>query len=104
MCDFTHETRLAATEACRHPLVRHGGHPLNRSVLERWWTRGIRGPKGERIVLESRRIGGLRFTSVEAVERFLAALNGEHFDGEQTPSQAKRQHAAAERELEAAGI
>jgi hypothetical protein len=77
MFDPTNETRLTASEACRHRLLRRGNRPLNRSVLERWWKCGLRGPKGGRVKLESFRSGGLRLTTVEAIERFLACLNGQ---------------------------
>lgn len=103
MFDLTRETRLTATEACRHPLMRRGVHPLNRSVLERWWTHGIRGPGGNRVVLESFRSGGLRMTTVEAVERFFHALNGGTV-GATNKTKTQREHVAAERELAGAGI
>jgi Protein of unknown function (DUF1580) len=41
------------------------------ATLRAWADRGVRG-----IVLESRRIGGRRFTTREALERFLALVNG----------------------------
>lgn len=45
--------------------------PSHQSVV-RWATKGCRGVK-----LESRREGGYRRTSVEAVQRFIARQNGE---------------------------
>ena len=47
----------------------HAGYKPNRSTTMRWRTRGSRGVK-----LESVRIGGRRFTSEEAIERFNAAV------------------------------
>jgi Protein of unknown function (DUF1580) len=45
------------------------GHP-HVSTLIRWAMRGARGIK-----LESIKVGGRRYTSVEAINRFLARLN-----------------------------
>jgi hypothetical protein len=58
-------------------------------------TRGVRG-----VVLESVLIGGARYTSEEALERFFAAQNPGHV------AQPSREAAiaAAERTLAAAGI
>ena len=44
----------------------------------RWIERGCRG-----VVLDSIRIGGRRYTSAEAIERFLSALNAT--DGDDAP-------------------
>src|SRR4051812_12772472 len=104
MLDLTTETRLTATQACRHALLRRGDRPLNRSVLERWWTAGILPTHGgDRVILESFRHGGLRFTSVEAVARFLARLNGTA-PGSPAPRQIQREHDRADAELAASGI
>lgn len=113
----TTETVLPYSLAPRHPLLRQGrkaGRPVNRSTLERWRLRGVRGPGGERVVLETALIGpGNRVTTVEALERFFAKLNGPAPAAERTPGRgwrprtpaaAARQHEAAERELDAAGI
>jgi hypothetical protein len=40
------------------------------STLIRWWKRGVKG-----VILETLIVGGRRFTSVEAIQRFLARLN-----------------------------
>ena len=103
MFDLTRETRLSAREACRHPLTRRGSRPLSRSVLERWWTHGVRSTSGDRVVLESCRLGGLRFTTAEAIERFFARLNGADAT-KPTGTDLRRQHNAAERELDVAGL
>ena len=72
------------------------------ATIWRWYQRGISGIK-----LETFLAGGKRFTTIEAIERFILAST-EARDGvrpEQTPS--RRRQAAidkAERELEAAGI
>jgi hypothetical protein len=63
--------------------------------LWRWAARGIRGVR-----LEVVRVGGTTWTSVEALGRFFAALNGTAaLPPTPTPSAS-----AAERELDALGI
>lgn len=70
------------------------------STLHRWRLRGVRG-----IRLESILIGNTRFTSLEAIARFIAALNaGESANPEFTRGQRERQSQAARLELEKLGI
>ena len=74
------------------------------STLHRWRIRGVQGVK-----LETVRIGGRRFTSLEALERFSASVtaiaNGESPPPlSRTPNQRQRAIACAESELDAAGI
>ena len=75
------------------------------STIWRWWARGVRG-----IRLETAVIGGRRFTSTQALQRFAeastAVANG---DVTGTPSNStstarQRRIADAERELDEAGI
>ena len=51
-----------------------GPHP-SRQLLCRWQSKGV-STGTQRITLETIKIGGLRYTSAEAVERFLDAING----------------------------
>jgi hypothetical protein len=52
------------------------GKTPNHSTIYRWCIRGVLDAKGKRIKLESFRLGGgARMTSVEAVHRFLKAVN-----------------------------
>jgi hypothetical protein len=71
-------------------------------TLHRWRLRGITG-----IRLETVRIGGRRFTSREALERFNAAVTAAA-DGTpaqtRTPRRRQRDIARAEKELAEAGI
>jgi hypothetical protein len=53
-------------------LVGRTGRPVHRSTLERWSKTGVRGG----VRLESALLGVTRVSSVEAVERFMAQLNG----------------------------
>lgn len=58
------EKRLTLTQAARRLGV-------NPSTVWRWTLRGCRGHK-----LETLLVGGQRYTSVEALERFVERLNG----------------------------
>jgi hypothetical protein len=108
MLDLENETTLPLCQAHTHPLLRQGrrrGRPINRSTLERWRTRGVRGPGGERVILETSLIGaGIRATTVEALERFFGKLNGTDPARSVTPSQLRRQHEHDDAELVAAGM
>jgi hypothetical protein len=84
----------AATKVCKsRPHV---------ATVWRWSTIGCHG-----VVLDSIVIGGRRFTSKEALERFISATDA-RAKGEplptRTPKQRQRSIAAAEKILEAAGI
>ena len=97
MIDLSTETVFPVTEAPKHIP----GRPSQASVW-RWVLHGVGGVK-----LESILIGGKRFTSAEAIQRFCdrrtAAANGDATPS-RTPRQREREVAAAERELERAGI
>jgi hypothetical protein len=73
------------------------------SSLWRWYRRGVRGAKLETIVIGGRR----RYTSVQALERFITATTAAA-DGAPKPvrtaKQRQRSIAAAERELLREGI
>ena len=81
----------------------HPGKRLNIATVWRWATHGVRG-----VQLESILIGGARYTSREAVARFVDALNGTR-DGAPaapvpTPARRQRQRERAARVCDAAGI
>lgn len=97
MIDIATETVIPIAEAPQHIP----GRPSLATVW-RWVLNGTRAGK-----LESFLIGGRRFTSVEAIQRFAeqstAAADG-HTPPIRTSKQRDRAIAAAEAELEAAGI
>jgi len=64
-------------------------------TLHRWRLHGVRGAK-----LESCIIGGRRFTSREAVVRFVEAQNAGESPPAMSKQQREKQSAAARRELE----
>lgn len=97
MRDITQERLLTITQATKHTPGRPGV-----STLWRWIRTGVRG-----VVLESVLIGGKRYTSAEALDRFFAALTAQS-RGEPIPVRTSRQRERdidrAERELAEAGI
>lgn len=72
------------------------------TTLWRWRTRGVRGVR-----LDTCAVGGRRYTSREAIQRFIAATTAAA-DGEpaplRTPHERQRAIDRAERELDALGV
>lgn len=74
---------------------------LNQATVWRWTSRGSRG-----ILLEAVTIGGSRYTSLEAVARFVERLSGDQAGragapSGRTPAQRKRDSERAEKALAA---
>jgi hypothetical protein len=70
------------------------------STLIRWWKRGVKGVKLETLI-----VGGRRYTSVEAIQRFLAQLNEPGPDPNRSLSQRRKEDISrVEMELDAEGI
>ena len=69
--------------------------------LHRWRLKGVRGVKLETVL-----ICGLRYTSKEAIARFIAAQNADDVPASPviTPTQRRRQSEAARLALQEAGI
>jgi len=91
------EQKLSLPQAARRLGV-------NPSTVWRWTLRGVRG-----VMLETISIGAKRFTSAEALERFVeattaAARGPARPTVSRTSKQRQRAIEAAERELDAAGI
>jgi len=101
MIDTTIETIRPLSHAARRVPSR-SGRGVNVSTIWRWGQRGVKG-----IRLETLLIGGIRYTSDEALHRFFAettaAANGDS-PPVQTNTQRERAIAAADRELARAGI
>lgn len=77
-----------------------GDKRLSLATLHRWRLNGIRGVRLETIL-----IGGMRYTSREAIARFIAAQNAEGAsDFVITPAQRKRLAEAAQEALTRAGV
>jgi hypothetical protein len=76
-----------------------GDRRVSLATLHRWRQKGVRGVK-----LETTLIGGLRYTSKEAIVRFIAAQNAHDTPAAPAPpaitaSQRRRQSEAARQEL-----
>ena len=97
MIDIANENVVSIAEAPQHIP----GRPSLATVW-RWVLNGTRAGK-----LESFRVGGRRFTSLESIQRF-AEQSTAAADGDATPARTSRQRerevAAAERACERAGI
>jgi hypothetical protein len=73
---------------------------LSLATLHRWRLNGVRGVKLETVL-----IGGMRYTSREAIARFIAAQNADESQTPSTtPAQRFRQTEAAQAELEKIGV
>ncbi len=68
MIDISSEYLLRLREVPDH-LPRRGEKKLHYSTAYRWAKRGVEGPESP-IILESVKIGGSVYTSLEALERF----------------------------------
>lgn len=95
--DVTNEELITFNEA-RDAFP--GGRRPALATLHRWRLDGIRGVR-----LETAQIGGSRFTSREAIVRFLKTQNADQIPVPQfTPSQRQRMSEAARKELAAIGV
>ncbi len=66
MIDLKNETIMSMAEAARRLPPRSARHRhAHVATLHRWASRGVRGVR-----LETVRLGGMRVTSVEALQRF----------------------------------
>lgn len=94
MIDFANEEPIAITQAPSHIP----GRPAL-STIWRWLQVGVRGRK-----LESAMAGGRRFTSKQAILRFLASSDSEQPRASVSPSQRRRQSDAANKALQDRGL
>jgi hypothetical protein len=93
--------QLLTLSAAARDLPGPSGRGLHVSTLWRWMQRGIRGVR-----LETCMIGGTRYTSREALERFVARTTAAADDAVPTIRTPKQQRSieAAERELAESGV
>lgn len=98
MIDIQNETPVQFSDAPKHVP----GRP-HIATIHRWRLRGVRGVK-----LESALVGGKRFTTLEAIERFIdattAAADGEPAPRAESNKARERRLARIEAELQQAGI
>lgn len=91
------ENLLTIGQAAKSQPNRRGTRGVHIATVWRWIVSGCRGQKLETVL-----IGGIRFTSREAIERFHAAINGESVTA--TPVDRQRAIERAERVCAAAKI
>lgn len=97
MIDLKTETLLTPAQAAKLRPPSRAGRPTHPSTIFRWMTRGIRGCR-----LETIRLGGVLFTSVEALQRFADRLT---FGSDvPTPPTPIPDAAAVEAELDRRGV
>ncbi len=103
------ESRIDIEEAQRR--LGTDDNPIHFTTVYRLMSRGLKIPGGGRACLEHLRVGGRLITSVEAVERFVARINGLSPDAPEvvsaSPARGKRREAelaAVDSRLRAAGI
>jgi hypothetical protein len=96
MISIGNETLVPLTEVPNH-LPRRKGRKLAYSTVFRWVQRGVRGKR-----LESCRIGGIRFTSLQALTRFFAEPHCDSFP--ERGESRQRAIAAAQAELDSEGV
>jgi Protein of unknown function (DUF1580) len=82
------------------------GRRLHVSTPFRWAGRGVVGPGGERVVLETLRIGGSQYTSLGALQTFCDQLTARRNAGVLSRPPASRRRAAerAAAECDALGL
>lgn len=99
MIDIAAEEVLSLAQAARRLPRRRLERPVSPSTLWRWHRKGVRG-----VHLEAIRLPSGLVTSVQALQRFVDALNQPATSGHQSSLHQSQAAAAAESELRAAGI
>ncbi|APZ96354.1 DUF1580 domain-containing protein [Fuerstiella marisgermanici] len=94
MIDLKKESAITLAEVPSH-IPRRKGRKVHYSTVYRWVTKGARGRR-----LESLLVGGVRYTTVEALGRFLNA----HTAGKADPANVDETSAAIEDALNEAGV
>jgi len=106
--DIRSEQLLSLPQAARRFPPYRLDAPVNPSTVWRWILQGVRLPDGSRVKLEAIRLAGRWLTSVEAIERFIAAqtpaLHSDSAPRPRTTTQRQRAAARAGKKLEAMGI
>ena len=90
--DVRNEQAIPRSDVANH-VPRRRGKKVHYSTVYRWVTKGARGR-----ILESVYVGGVRYTTIEAVNRFLES------DGRRSLSSDSVVTAAIDAALDAAGL
>ena len=75
--DVFSENVISFSEASKVLPKKPGTKGLNISTLHRWALRGLRSKDGNRVRLETIKVGGTTCTSKEALQRFFERLSGD---------------------------
>ncbi len=94
---LSRETPLVFSEVPKRLPKRHG-KKVHYSTVYRWATKGVRGR-----VLETVRVGGVRYTSIEALERFLTAQTPTDIEAPKS-AELDDELTAIQRHLDEAGL
>ena len=70
MIDYEQEELLTLSQAARTLPVVRGNKTPHPITIQRWVKKGVKSASGKKIYLEATWIGGTRFTSKEALQRF----------------------------------
>jgi hypothetical protein len=99
--DLAAETLIPFSAAAKRLPRLRNDRPVSPNTIWRWATRGLHGVK-----LESVSVGTIRCTSVEALDRFLRAINApaDLAAPARTDSRDVRRQEEVERELDQAGV
>lgn len=100
MIDIEQEELLTLLAAARRLPHGRASKPVHVATLHRWCSHGLAG--GAR--LETVKIGGVRYTSTEALERFIENCSATNEPTALTTRSRQREIARAESELDKAGI
>lgn len=97
MIDLQTETLIPLREVPKRLPPRPNGKRVHISACYRWIQRGVRGVR-----LESIQIGGMKYTSLEALQRFGLQLSGDNESAGKrpTPAMRKRQIERASQRLQ----
>jgi len=99
--DTEREHLVSFADAARRVPSSRAGRQLHPNTIWRWAKRGLKTVGGDRVYLETTRIGGSNFTSVEALNRFFAALDR---NSEPQRKKARRQTAKTRSQAAAARL
>jgi hypothetical protein len=102
--DSLTETVFTFGAAARRIPSLRSGKPVSPSTIWRWSTTGCRARNGQRVRLETIKIGGSTCTSAEALDRFFRALSGEQEIAQAAPHRGSKEHEESEARLEVVGI
>lgn len=83
MIELQAETLVRLAEAAKH-LPKTGGKSIHRATLWRWATTGVGG-----VILQTIKIGGATFTSLEALQRFVNECSERAYHSSSDPIDAQ---------------